>query len=343
MRYWILNKNSNKKAGKSVSRNMKKGEKKEQHQAINKEKKFVSAVVYVRNVEHQIEVFINNLLDVLNRNFETSEIICVNDSSDDASAEVVRAIDLSRYTSNVSLVHLNYFHGREAAMNAGVDIAIGDFVFEFDYVDYQFDESMIMDAYNEALGGYDIVSAVPINGGKLSSRMFYKILNLFSERQCQYMTESFCVLSRRAINRVYSSLNAVPYRKIVYQNCGLRTLQKKYEIDVSKTMIDKKERQYRGTLAVDSLILFTDVGYRFSKCMSVSMMLITLAVLIYTLIAYYTSNPVEGWTSTVLFLSVAFFGLFIVLTIIIKYLQIIVRFVYKRNSYHFGNIEKLSK
>ena len=42
-----------------------------------------------------------------------------------------------------------------------------------------------------------------------------------------------------------------------------------------------------------------------------------------------------------MFLSVVFFGLFGILTVVIKYLQIIVDLVFKRKRYSFEEIEKL--
>ena len=62
----------------------------------------------------------------------------------------------------------------------------------------------------------------------------------------------------------------------------------------------------------------------------------------YSVVIYLTQNPVEGWTTTILFLSFAFFGLFSVLTVIIKYLQIIVDLIFKRKTYNFESIEKLT-
>ena len=50
----------------------------------NKEKNFVSAVIYVHNAENRIEQFLSAIIDV-EHNFEHSQIICVNDCSDDES------------------------------------------------------------------------------------------------------------------------------------------------------------------------------------------------------------------------------------------------------------------
>ena len=45
----------------------------------NKEKNFVSAVVYVHNAQQRIDGFLHTIIEVMESNFEHSEIICVND------------------------------------------------------------------------------------------------------------------------------------------------------------------------------------------------------------------------------------------------------------------------
>ena len=106
---------------------------------------------------------------------------------------------------------------------------------------------------------------------------------------------------------------------------------------------DRKEQEYRVKLAVDSLLLFTEAGSRLSMAMTVLMMIVSVFMIVYSIIVYATSHPVEGWTTTILFLSVVFFGLFGILTVVIKYLQIIVDLVFKRKRYSFEEIEKLTK
>ena len=158
-------------------------------------------------------------------------------------------------------------------------------------------------------------------------------------------TERFRVLSRRVINRISSMNKTVPYRKAVYANCGLKTSNLRYKV-ISKggdDRIDRREKKYRQDLAVDSLILFTEIGYRFSVTMTVIMMLVAVLVAAYSVVVYLLSTPVAGWTTTIFFMAFAFFGLFGILTIIIKYLQILVDLVFKRKKYSFESIEKLTK
>jgi dolichol-phosphate mannosyltransferase len=136
----------------------------------------------------------------------------------------------------------------------------------------------------------------------------------------------------------------VPYRKAMYAGSGLKTANLKYEVKtVVKGTTDPNENRYRRSLAVDTLILFTDFGYRISFVMTSAMMLISLFMIVYTLVVYLIGNPIEGWTTTALFLSFGFFGLFAILTVIVKYLQIIVDMVFKRKHYSFESIEKLTK
>lgn len=309
----------------------------------SKEKNFVSAVVYVHNAGDRVQCFLQAIIDMLDKNFEHSEIICVNDKSTDNSLEKIKEISNRVNTVSISVINMSYFHGLEMSMNAGVDLSIGDFVFEFDNTCLDFEPDMIMKIYRRSLEGFDIVSASSDKRGKFSSSLFYKIFNRFSELDDKMNTESFRVLSRRVINRVSSMNKTIPYRKAVYANCGLKTDNIRYKTLNTKDNIDKTENGYRFRLAVDSLILFTEVGYKFSFMMTIVMMFISVFVVGYSVVIYLTSHPVAGWTTTVLFMSIAFFGLFAVLTIIIKYLQLLVDLTFKRKHYSFESIEKLTK
>ena len=98
----------------------------------NKEKNFASAVIYVHNAENRIDEFLKTIVRVMEENFEHSEIICVNDASEDDSLSVIKKASNFATITSVSVVNMSYFHGLELSMNAGTDMAIGDFVFEFD-------------------------------------------------------------------------------------------------------------------------------------------------------------------------------------------------------------------
>ncbi len=310
----------------------------------NKEKNFVSAVIYVHNAETRIESFLKTVISVLEDNFEHSEIICVNDISTDESLRLIKATSQTAVSTSISVVNMSYFHGLETAMNAGVDLSIGDFVFEFDNTVLDFDKEEIMKVYRRSLQGYDIVSAVPNRRERFSSKLFYSVFDRFTDLSYEMHTESFRILSRRVINRISSMNKTVPYRKAIYATQGLKTDAMTYSPNgLGKVSQDKQERGYRFGLAMDSLILFTELGYRFSMGMTILMVLMSAFMIIYSVVIFATANPVAGWTTTILFLSVAFFGLFGILTIVIKYLQLLINLVFKRKHYSFEGIEKLTK
>ncbi len=310
---------------------------------MDKEKQFISAVVYVRNAGDRIEAFLTAVIGTLEAHFEHSEIICVNDASEDGSPEKIAALGNRAGRTAVSMVNMSCFHGLELSMDAGRDLAIGDYVLEFDHTVPDFDPEEIMRVYRRCLEGYDIVSAVPDRREKFFSRVFYSVFDHNSRLNAKMHTESFRILSRRVINRIDSMNLAVPYRKAVYATQGLKTDQLVYRpLMTREAGEDRRLRGYRTGLAIDSLILFTSVGYRFSMAMTAVMMLISVCMILYTVVVYAMAHPVAGWTTTILFLSVAFFSLFGILTVIIKYLQILVDLVFRRKRYTFESIQKFS-
>ncbi|RHB05469.1 glycosyltransferase [Coprobacillus sp. AM42-12AC] len=306
----------------------------------NKEKNYVSSVVYVHNNEKNIKDFINKINNVLNNTFEKYEIIFVNDASTDKTREIISEESKLITTGIVTTINMSFLQGVETAMNAGIDLAIGDFVFEFDSIELDYDLSLITDIYFKSLEGYDIVSAVP-NNVKMTSKMFYKVFNKYANMENQLRTERFKIISRRGINRVDSMNVKIPYRKAVYANCGLKQTFIQYKISPSSQ--GKSTIKDRRELAIDSLLLFTDIGYRISIFMSTIMLLFSVFVAIYSIFIFVNGNPVAGWTTTMLFLSFAFFGLFSLLTILIKYTQLLLNLQFTKQDYIIEGIEKDTK
>lgn len=310
----------------------------------NKEKNFISAVIYVHNNENTIADFISHIIDFLEVNFEKSEIICVNDFSNDASVKKIKEVGKQCDSTAISILNMSSFHGLETAMIAGVDLSIGDFVFEFDKVVRDFSMDEVMQVYYKALEGFDIVSASPNTPIRGSSAIFYNIFNKYTNTGKILSSETFRILSRRVINRISSNSKTIPYRKAIYANCGLKVFNMKYDaLTICKKRKSSQEKMYRKNLAIDALIIFTNLGFNVSMMMTTIMLFVALFMMIYSMLIYITKNPVAGWTTTILFLSLGFFMLFAILTVVIKYLQIIVDLIFKHKNYNIEDIEKITK
>lgn len=305
----------------------------------NKEKNFASAVVYMHNDAGRVADFIGDLDRTLADNFLKYEIIVVNDfSTDEGAAELKRQI-AGTDRGVVTLLNMSYHHGVESAMNAGVDLSIGDFVFEFDTMDSDFPWETLMEIYRHSLTGYDIVNACS-NVGRpgVGSRGFYWLMNKYADLQYDIEPETFRVLSRRAVNRIHDLSKSIPYRKASYANCGLKMATKSYE---STGKAAKKKRKGKLDLALTSLILFTDVAFRAAVTIALCMVAITIGVAIYALVYRIFGEPVEGWTTTILFLSFSFCCLFVIMAMVLKYLSTLVRLNFLKKTYVFESIEKL--
>ncbi len=310
----------------------------------NKEKNFVSAVIYVHNDADVISDFVTGIVEFFEMHFEKSEIICVNDSSKDNSVRKIREVGKQCNLTNISILNMSSFHGLETSMIAGVDLSIGDFVFEFDKVVEDFSMDEVMKIYYKVLEGFDIVSASPDTPVQRSSAVFYNLFNKYANSGETIISDTFRVLSRRVINRISNNSKTIPYRKALYANCGLKVFHMKYDpLDNKKRRKNLEEKTYRKNLAIDALIIFTNLGFTVSLMMTTIMLFVALFMMAYSVFIYVTKNPVAGWTTTILFLSLGFFMLFAILTVIIKYLQVVIDLIFKRKSYNVESIEKITK
>ena len=306
----------------------------------NKEKNFISAVVYLHNEEKQIKNFLEKLNEQLNNTFDKYEIIIVNDASIDKSVEIIKEYSNNQNTTCISLINMSFYQGIEQAMVAGVDLSIGDFVYEFDNTKLDYEIDLINEVYKKAMTGNDIVRVINTNKKKSTSSIFYKIFNKYSNNQYDIVSESFRLLSRRAINRIQSLNKTIPYRKALYSNCGLKMESIYYKGEKTKSIGSFKKN---SDIAIDSLIIFTNAAYKFTIFLSILFMLFTIGVGIYTITIFISKEPVAGYTSTMLLLSAAFFGIFLILSIIIRYLSVIIDLIFKKQNYIFESIEKMNK
>lgn len=309
---------------------------------IKLEKNFISVVVYVHNHEKYIENFIEHITPILENNFEHSEIIFVNDCSTDKSTDKIRATFKSDSIA-CTIINLSNEHQVERAMVAGQDIAIGDFVYEFDtpLIDYK-DEEVIR-IYKTCLTGFDIVSAAAENKSRFTSRLFYKIFQKYSKNNISLQSERFRILSRRGINRIKNISQTIPYRKAIYFNCGLKAKCETYKpiCDIDNELLGTQSKG-KMNFAVDNLLFFTDIGWRLSFFMSVLMIIFSILIGIYTFVSWFVLTDIaSGWTTMMLFLAICFSGLFVLLTIGIKYLSLILFVNTNRQDYIFESVDKI--
>lgn len=299
-----------------------------------REENFISAVVYLHGGDGAVE-FCRALGAELDAHFAGYELVVVDDAAPAGTVEALRAWGRAQ-AAPLTILHLSLYHGLENAMNAGLDAAIGDYIYEFDSTELCYPPEMIFRAYETALQGSDIVSVCPrtVRGG---SGLFYRVFNASSHSGYRLRTDAFRLVSRRAVNRVHASSAYLPYRKAAYAASGLKMTDLEFEGRLQGRPAG------RFNLAVDSLALYTDAGFKVSVGITLCMLALALAELLYTLVIFVTGHPVAGWTTTMFVITVGFSGLFAVLAIVVKYLSLLLELTFKKQKYLVESIEKLQK
>lgn len=309
-----------------------------------KENNFISLVLYFYNIdESKIREVPGKIAKGLINNFKNYEIIIVNDGEKEEKVnEFVN--ELKKFTSHntISVLTFPSFIGIEKAMIAGDDLAIGDYIFEFDVLNAEFSEAILMQAYQLALKGNDIVS-VASKGmrASLSSKAFYFLYNKGVKKEQKIQSEIFRVISRRAFNRAKAMTKSISYRKACYASCGLKRAVLLDETAKTYKIHDDKERYNRINLGIDSLMIFTNMIQKISFIVSLFFLLMTVIISIYIVAVFALSRPVAGWTPIMLYLSLGFLGIFVLFTIVLKYLSVILNMIFKSENHLVESIKKI--
>jgi polyisoprenyl-phosphate glycosyltransferase len=132
------------------------------------------------------------------------EVVCVDDGSTDASAQIVT--DWSRSDPRVVLVQLSRNFGMEIAMSAGLDHASGDYVVLM-HADLQDPPELVPEMLDAARNGADVVYARRI--GRDESRLkrlmatgFYSLMEHLARVPYQGQAGDFRLMSRRVVDVV---------------------------------------------------------------------------------------------------------------------------------------------
>jgi|APSaa5957512535_1039671.scaffolds.fasta_scaffold12573_4 polyisoprenyl-phosphate glycosyltransferase len=286
----------------------------------------ISVVAPVYNEEKCIREYINQTVDILQDNYLNYELVLVDDGSTDNSIVIIKEI-LGK-VKNIRLISLSRNYGREVAISAGLDVSIGDYVVLMDS-DLQDSPDLIPKLVDRAVSGYDVVYAARISRAgesffkKISSKYFYKIASSLTGFSIPNDAGDFRVFNRKVVNSISQLKESNRYMKMLYAYVGFK---------VSKIPFERSER-YAGTTkysyaklfnaSLDAIISFSNRPLRilsiFSMILSFLLFVLILGIFIYKMMD--TNAIVEGWSSTMVFISLMFSVLFMFLSIISEYIS----------------------
>jgi polyisoprenyl-phosphate glycosyltransferase len=134
-------------------------------------------------------------------------IYYINDGSTDGTDKSLAA--LASRDPRVRVIELSRNFGHQAALTAGIDASVGDVVITMD-CDGQHPPELIPQMLSLISQGYDIVQAQrldAVQGGAakhLTSRAFYRILNLMSGTRVEPGAADFRAMSRQVVDALKS-------------------------------------------------------------------------------------------------------------------------------------------
>jgi len=306
-----------------------------------KKKPFVSFVIYVNNNQNIVENFINKLDKFSSSYFENYEYVFVDDNSaDNTTVKITEKVP--QINVPITLIKLAWHQGSEIAINAGNDIAIGDFVFEVDNINTDYPIDTYSRLYENMEKGFDIVAASPKTSTQNTSKIFYKILNKVSYLKLDLTTETLRLVSRRAINSIVKLNEKLRYRKALYHYSGFPRSVIYYESEKS-TNRNKTSIWSKIDLAINIILNFSNIGGNIAIILSFIFLLFSMGAGLYAILIFIIDKKViEGWTTIMLLLSFGFTGLFFILGIIGKYISILLLEIKNRPLYTVKSVQRLS-
>jgi glycosyltransferase involved in cell wall biosynthesis len=166
-------------------------------------KDLVSVVVPAFNEQDVLPEFHRRLCAVLDQIGIASEVVYVNDGSEDHTFGIMRA--LRAEDRRVTVVDLSRNFGKEIALTAGIDHARGDAVVVID-ADLQDPPEVIPELLKRWREGHDVVYAQRMSRQgetfvkKATARLFYRLIQRVSRVRIPEDTGDFRLLSRRAVD-----------------------------------------------------------------------------------------------------------------------------------------------
>lgn len=298
----------------------------------NLEQNYISVVLVVNDKNPDIVNKVQSISNMLKDNFKGSEIIIVDNTIRDLELNV-----LSEKNIKYTLIKLPIKHRAQQALNAGTALAIGDYIVEIEDISFDVDYSKIIELYKKSQEGHDFVFLVP-KKSRFTSKIFYKTLNKYFKNVFnEDISSSIMTLSsRRGQNKVSEVGKRVINRNVAYILSGLKSSSIITDIDYK----NKRSFSENMMLMFDTLIYYTDAVMIITQKIAFLFLFLFGIGVVYSFILKMFFNTIEGWASLFIVLSLGFFGIFSILSIVVRYLHHILQNSLNSKDYIYRLIDK---
>lgn len=261
----------------------------------------LSMVVPVYNERTVLPQFTERLTAVLDGLDLETEILFVDDGSDDATVQWLE--DRSRDDERIALLRLSRNFGKEAAMSAGLDHARGDAVVIID-ADLQDPPELIPRFVDEWRQGFDVVYGLresragegPIK--RFSAAVFYRVMDRLSDVSVPRDVGDFRLLSRRAVDALGGLREQHRYMKGLFAWIGYPQKAISYARDARMAGASKWSFWKLWNLALEGITSFSAAPLRLATLLGIVTSAGAFSYgLFFLLRTLLFGNPVPGYPS----------------------------------------------
>jgi glycosyltransferase involved in cell wall biosynthesis len=270
-------------------------------------KKILSVVAPAYNEESGLDEFYSRLIEAVKDLDVELEIIYVNDGSKDNTLEVM--LKQHSNDSRITIVDLSRNFGKEIALTAGLDYAIGDAIVVID-TDLQDPPELIPELVEKWNKGFDVVNAKRIKRKgetafkKITSFIYYRFLYQLSDIKIPKDTGDFRLLSRNALDALLKLREKHRYMKGLFAWVGYSQTEISYERDARYAGDTKWNYFGLLDLAFEGLTSFSVLPLRLASMLGV---LSAFAALIFGVVIIVKKimfgDPVAGYPSLVVLIT----------------------------------------
>lgn len=298
----------------------------------------ISIITPLYNEEKNLNLFIDELLDVIKKiNLEYEIILCM-DPSTDKTEEI--AIDFCNKNKRIKLIKFSRRFGQPAATMAGLKYSKGEYVVIIDS-DLQDPPKLIKEMYDKILNGYDVVYAKRRSRAgetflkKIVSNLGYKLINFFSDVDIPENVGDFRIMTRKVVNELVLLTETHGFLRGLVAYVGFKQTFINYDRD-RRFSGDGKYNKYTGSfkIGLNGLIGFSSRPLQFMSLIGLFFSFISFLIgIIYLAQKLMGFNLTPGLPTTILVITF-FSGINLIgLGIVGEYIARIYDEVKKRPAY----------
>ncbi len=269
----------------------------------------ISIITPIYGCSNSLPQLYNRLVKTLSTITNDFEIIMVNDASPDNAWENIKI--LAQEDKRVKGINFSRNFGQHRAITAGLDYAKGDWVVVMD-CDLQDQPEEILKLYNKAQEGYDVVfgrrhQRKDSSFKRLGSKVFYKILDYFTESKIDNSIANFSIVSSNVVNQLRKLREQNRLYPLFVNWVGF----KRTDIDIDHAQRKDGESSYTFKklvdLAIDAIVSQSNKPLKLAIKFGFTLSVLSLVYTFWLVMRYLIfSIPIAGWTS--MMVSIYFIG-----------------------------------